>query len=145
MPVVAPADRPGTLLSQISETGYARVRLNGAQKRLLAELYDQTMVFSRWSAERKSRFRTPRLNNGYRPLGSAHAGDPNLPDHNDSFLYWGRRSAESIPAREEIAPLLSALESYRGHVAAAVMYRLVVELCEAPRKGAPYAGREQRS
>jgi hypothetical protein len=118
------------LLTQFRVAGFARVQLGAWQARLLTELYDQTTEFSQRDPERQALHQSPKLNNGYRPLGAAHAGDPNAVDLNDSFLFWGVRSAYSIPEFGLIRPLLTALEDYRRDVCVVLMSRLVAELCE---------------
>jgi len=128
-PVHAGAQAMGPLLTDIKQHGFARVRLNAEQQTALDALWQQTIDFSKLPAAQKSRYSLPKLNNGYRPLGAAHAGDPDVPDYNDSFLYWGETSAEAIAHRDEIQPLLSALEAYRSVVAVPIMSKLVAELC----------------
>jgi isopenicillin N synthase-like dioxygenase len=132
---VAPDKASLPLLTQIREVGFARIQLDQEQARLLAALYDQTMVFSRRDSARKALHQSPKLNNGYRPLGAAHAGDPGAVDFNDSFLFWGERSGDSIPESGLIRPLLTALEDYRRDVCVVLMSRLVAELCEHYGKG----------
>lgn len=125
------SDHSGTspdVLDQILTSGVATVRLSGAEAELLAGLYRESGAFFALDAERKLRYGVPNRNTGYRPHGYAHAGYPDKPDLNDSFLYWRNRS-EPVPNQEEIAPFLAAFEGWRA-VAARIVSDLINSLRE---------------
>lgn len=114
--------------------GYALTRLDEREARHLAAVHEGMMAFFAQDADAKARHGVPNRSTGYRPYAYAHAGDPDRPDHNDSYLYWGRD--RKLPAHhEEIKPLLDALEDYR-RVAARVT-REVIEGLRA-RYGYPH-------
>lgn len=118
---------PGKILSEFKENGYARVKLTSKRANLLKNLYEQTMLFSRKEPIHKKEHSSAKGNNGYRPLGAAHAGDPNQVDWNDSFIYWGQE-ADPIPNANKIAGLIAALDAFKTLVAKPIMGRLVAEL-----------------
>ena len=127
-PVPAPVGVPDAtdLLSRIREQGYALVRLDADEAELLAAVFRGMMEFFAQSPSAKARHGMPNRGTGYRPYAYAHAGDPDRPDHNDSYLYWGRE--RRLPEHhEEIEPLLDGLEAYR-RVAARVTRGLIEEL-----------------
>lgn len=105
-----------TLFEQILAVGYGIARLDAAESDRLAELYSQSTEFFAAPTSVKERCGVPNRASGYRPHGYAHAGSPDQPDLNDSFLYWKRRR-ETLPHHEEIGPFLDAAESHRTTVA----------------------------
>ncbi|WP_109528979.1 MULTISPECIES: hypothetical protein [Nocardia] len=120
------------MLEQIRTDGYARVRLNSRETSQLARLYSEANHFFAASYESKSRHRTDRLTNGYRPPGAAYNnGDPvNEADVNDSFLYWNSEHGARIPNHGDIPEFLAALERYRSGPVVRVMRNLLDELAE---------------
>ncbi|HEV2638834.1 MAG TPA: 2OG-Fe(II) oxygenase family protein [Actinocrinis sp.] len=117
-----------TAFSRILSDGYAIVRLDLDEARRLAELYRESCEFFALETDRKLRYSVPNRVSGYRPHGYAHAGSPDKPDLNDSFLYWKRRR-ESLPHREEIDSYLDAAEAYRV-VAAKITDDVVNAMCQ---------------
>lgn len=115
------------ILDEFAEQGFARVPLGPTQQVILARLYDEVTEFSRAEQEWKDRLQELDLTNGYRPLGAAHAGDPDQVDFNDSFIYWWPRKASRALRLGEVK-LINALESYRLHVCIPVMLELINEL-----------------
>ena len=125
---------PGTwletasILPQLLDRGYARVRLDATGTELLANLCDEAARFFSRDLEAKTRHSIPNMTNGFRPPESAHATDPTMPDVNESFLFWSEERAARVPHRDDVRDLLSALEGYRAGVASRVVGRLVDEL-----------------
>lgn len=114
---------PPELLDQLVTRGYALTRLDERETRHLAAVYEGMMAFFAQDADAKARHGVPNRSTGYRPYAYAHAGDPDRPDHNDSYLYWGRD--RKLPGHhEEIKPLLDALEDYR-RAAARVTHEVI--------------------
>jgi isopenicillin N synthase-like dioxygenase len=125
-PVPAGVPESADLLGRIREQGYALVRLEAGEARSLAAVHRGVMEFFAQSPSAKARHSVANRGSGYRPYAYAHAGDPARPDHNDSYLYWGRE--RRLPENhEEIEPLLDALEAYRL-VAARITRGLVEQL-----------------
>lgn len=116
------------VLKQILASGIATVRLDSTEARLLTELYRESVAFFSLDTEKKLRYGVPNRNTGYRPHGYAHAGYPDKPDLNDSFLYWKHRR-EPVPYQEEIATFMEAFEAWRS-VAARIVSDLVNSLRE---------------
>lgn len=115
------------VFAQLSGPGYARFRLDATEARRLDAVHRDMMEFFTQDAADKARHGVPNRSSGYRPYAYAHAGDPERPDRNDSFLYWGRD--RRLPGHhEKIKPLLDALEDYRR-----VAARVTSEVIEALR------------
>jgi len=115
------------ILKQFEKQGYARLGLDTGQAMALADLHREARRFSNQPPEFKARFQVPKLNNGYRPLGAIHAGDPDQADVNDSFLFWSW--AQSAPFMYQGAMmLLDCLATYQRLVCVPLMQRLVSEL-----------------
>lgn len=114
------------MLDQLLARGHALTRLDELQARHLAAVHQGMSAFFAQDADVKARHGVPNRSTGYRPYAYAHAGDPARPDHNDSYLYWGRD--RKLPGRhEEIKPLLDALEDYR-RVAARITHEVIEQL-----------------
>lgn len=116
-----------TPVEQLFSQGYATVQIGSSGAAALDALHDRATQFFRLGAATKLRFGVPDRTNGYRPFGYAHAGDPEEPDMNDSFLYWKHR--RDVPNYTEITPFLDALESYRV-IAAGITASVVRGLSE---------------
>ena len=122
----AGAPPPADVLAQLREQGYALFGLDEKESAHLAAVFEGMMAFFAQDATAKARHGVPNRSTGYRPHAYAHAGDPDRPDHNDSYLYWGRE--RKLPGHhEEIKTLLDALEDYR-RVAARVTGTVVEAL-----------------
>jgi isopenicillin N synthase-like dioxygenase len=123
-----PADAsPSTsVLDQVMHQGYALVRLDETETGHLAAVYQGVLAFFAQDVADKARHGVPNRSTGYRPYAYAHAGDPDRPDHNDSYLFWGRD--RKLPGHhEEMKPLLDMLEDYR-RVAARITHEVIEEL-----------------
>lgn len=105
-----------TLLEQIVSDGFGIVRLSDIEAGHLADLFRESTEFFGADDSDKLRFSVPNRVAGYRPHAYAHAGSPDKPDLNDSFLYWKQRR-EAVPNHTEITPLLDAFELYRASAA----------------------------
>jgi len=114
------------LLDRILSAGYAVVRLSPAETRRLAGVIEEAGAFFAQDAGSKLRYAVPNRTTGYRPHAYAHAGDPDRPDLNDSFLYWPQPS-RTPPNPLEIKSFLDAAEAYR-QVAARITNDLVAAL-----------------
>lgn len=115
-------------LGRILADGCALIHLDEADALRLNKARDEAMTFFAMDGEHKLRSGVPAGIAGYRPFAYAHAGDPDKPDLNDSFLYWPHRR-ETIKNHDEIAAFLDALEAYRA-VAVRVVHALFVQLRE---------------
>jgi isopenicillin N synthase-like dioxygenase len=100
------------ILDQIASEGYALIRLDPSEARRLAELHREATEFFALDTDAKLRHAVPNRSTGYRPHAYAHAGYPDKPDLNDSFLYWPQAS-KTPPNSGEIGPFLAANEAYR--------------------------------
>jgi isopenicillin N synthase-like dioxygenase len=100
------------VLAQILDQGFARVRLKRSAAQRLATLHQAATDFFALEPDAKLRYGVPNRSTGYRPHAYAHAGDPDRPDLNDSFLYWPQ-SSKTPPNSDEITGFLAAAESYR--------------------------------
>ncbi|TMQ90974.1 hypothetical protein ETD83_33010 [Actinomadura soli] len=118
------------MLSQIFSDGYARAGLDAKQAALLADLYGRLREFFASDDRIKIRYASNDFLGGYRPTGFVHAGDPQQPDMNDSFIYWDPDRSRKIPHAEEVQWLLKALDAYRQGVAMRIVADLVRELCD---------------
>ncbi|MEU7769557.1 2OG-Fe(II) oxygenase family protein [Nocardia sp. NPDC049190] len=116
-----------TPLDQLLSEGCAVVAIGPGGAAALSTLYNEATEFFRADEAMKLRFGVPDRTNGYRPFGYAHAGDPENPDLNDSFLYWKHR--RNIPNCTEITPFLDALENYRA-IAAGITTAIIRDLSE---------------
>jgi isopenicillin N synthase-like dioxygenase len=129
----ADAPQSADVLDQLRDQGYALFGLDGTETGHLAAVYQGMLAFFAQDATEKARHGVPNRSTGYRPYAYAHAGDPDRPDHNDSYLYWGRD--RKLPGHhEELKPLLDALEDYRR-----VAARITHEVIEALRAHYGYA------
>lgn len=114
--VMAAESSPGpssTLFERLLTDGTCIVKLSPAEAGHLAEFYRESAVFFASDTAVKERYSVPNRVSGYRPHGYAHAGYPDQPDLNDSFLYWQRRRAH-LPHQEEISSFLDAAEAFRA-------------------------------
>jgi isopenicillin N synthase-like dioxygenase len=114
------------LLDQFASEGLALVRLDSAEARRLAGLHRAAESFFSLGTDAKMRHSVPNRSTGYRPHAYAHAGVPDKPDLNDSFLYWPQQS-KTPPDSDAISGLLTAFEAYR-QVAARITAEVVKEL-----------------
>jgi hypothetical protein len=117
-----------TALNRILEQGCALVRLDNTEASSLKMAYEEGMEFFAMDAALRLRHGVPTRITGYRPYAYAHAGDPDKPDLNDSFLYWPHRR-EELENHKEINTFLDALEAYRV-VAARIVHALFAQLRE---------------
>ncbi len=115
------------LLDQFASEGLALVRLDSTEAGRLADLHHEAKAFFALGTDAKLRHAVANRSTGYRPHAYAHAGVPDKPDLNDSFLYWPQRS-KTPPNSGEISGLLAATEAYR-QVAAQITADVVKELC----------------
>ncbi len=115
-----------TILDQILADGYATVRLDPQDAAQLAALYEEATAFFARDEDEKLRYSVPNRATGYRPHAYAHAGDPDRPDLNDSFLYWPQEE-KTPPNADAIAPFLTAYEKYR-QVAAQITADVIDQL-----------------
>jgi isopenicillin N synthase-like dioxygenase len=114
------------MLAQILAEGYATVRLDADAAARLATLYSEATQFFARDTEAKLQYSVPSRSTGYRPHAYAHAGLPDKPDLNESFLYWPQKS-KTPPNDHEITAFLDAYEAYRV-VAARIAGELIDEL-----------------
>lgn len=119
---------PGSpdVLDQILADGFGTVRLDPREAARLAFLYKEAAAFFAGEEPVKLRYSLPNRIAGYRPHGYAHAGAPDKPDLNDSFLYWKHRR-ELLAHHGEISSFLDAFEAYRT-VAARITGDLIESL-----------------
>src|SRR3954452_23634923 len=101
------------MVDQIVSTGYAKVRFQPAAAERLADLHAAANEFFRAGPGHNARYSNDELTNGYRPPEAAYAAAPDMPDVNDSFLYWNSSLGGRIPYSHEITPFLDVLETYR--------------------------------
>ncbi|WUH92330.1 hypothetical protein OG900_20945 [Streptomyces sp. NBC_00433] len=116
------------ILTQFEKKGYASLSIGSTGTACLVELVSAAQTYFDCKEEVKFRNSVKNRNNGYRPVGSAHAGNPDEFDLNDSFLYWNPERSRIIPGHREIATMLNRLEIYRKTVAIYAMSRVVDEL-----------------
>jgi isopenicillin N synthase-like dioxygenase len=116
-----------TVFDEILSSGFGTVRLDPGEAQRLTGLYREAAAFFALDPPTKLRHSVPNRSIGYRPHAYAHAGYPDKPDLNDSFLYWqSKHRAPSNP--DEISSFLDALEAYR-----VVTARIVSNLVEVMR------------
>jgi isopenicillin N synthase-like dioxygenase len=117
-----------TALRRLFSDGCAFIHMDDTDALKLSQACDEAMKFFAMDTESKLRSEVPTRITGYRPFAYAHAGDPDRPDLNDSFLYWPHRR-EAIENHNEITTFLDALEAYRL-VMTRIVHALFVQLRE---------------
>lgn len=115
-----------TMLAQILAEGYSTVQLDPPEARRLAAVHHEATAFFARDTEARLLHAVPNRSTGYRPHAYAHAGVPDKPDLNDSFLYWPQKS-KTPPNDRQIASFLDAQEAYRL-VARRIAAELIDEL-----------------
>lgn len=126
------------MLAQILAEGYSTVRLDPEEARRLAALLREATEFFERGPEARLLHAVPNRSTGYRPHAYAHAGVPDKPDLNDSFLYWPQKS-KTPPNDHEITAFLDAQEAYRlvaGRIAAELIDELRARYGHGP--GLPF-------
>lgn len=121
-----------SIVSRILADGFALLRLDPSDAATLRQAYEKAMIFFAQDDASKLRYGVPTRIAGYRPYTYAHAGNPDKPDLNDSFLYWPHRR-EMLGSHTEISEYLDALEAYR-----IVTARIVAEVFAQLRKHYDY-------
>jgi isopenicillin N synthase-like dioxygenase len=107
----APDFEAAAIVAQLSERGYATVRLTGANQAAHLALRAELAQFFDLGDEAKLKYACPDFHYGFRPYGRQYSATPDRPDLNESFAYWFDRP-ELVPGHGEIEPLLSAMHEY---------------------------------
>lgn len=114
--------------NDVLEHGFAVVRLEAVEVRLLHAAVNAGREFFSRGIDAKLRCSSPDFNHGYRPLGREYSISPDRPDLNECFTIWNDRT-DLFHHAEEVDDLIRTWAAYR-RMAADLVHSCVDEIAE---------------